>query len=112
MKYIIYLLLIIPNLIWAETLICDDDADARNNPTYIKYERVGDKFIWSSNATRVTSKMTILNETDKRLHLVDSNTVDVINAFIFNKETNRYHYVNIWFDSKPFEWKGSCKVVE
>ena len=112
MKYIIYLFLILSNLAHAERLICDDDLDARNASTYIQYERKGDKFIWSNNVTSTTKSMTILHENEKRLHLVDSNTFDVVNVFIFNKETNRYNFINTWLDMEPIVWKGNCKVVK
>lgn len=112
MKYIIYLLLIIPNLIWAETLICDDYADSRSSPHYLKYERDGDEFIWSGNEGVGSYKYNILHEDDKTLQLIASLPPKVISTFMFNKETNRYNATSLWFDGEPAESKGSCKVIK
>ena len=112
MKYIIYLLLIIPNLIWAETLICDDDDDSRSSPNYLKYEREGDKFVWSNNVVDSISKYDILFEDEETLQLVDSSPPKVISTFVYKKKTNRYNFTQLWFDAKPIFFKGSCKVVE
>ena len=110
MKKLLPLLLLIPNLVMAETWVCSylHQGEIETNT----YKRVGNEFHWKIN-DELTIKYEIWYEDAWQIKLIDSKKDDIGMGATLLAKTNppRYSAAHLYSDDTS-KWGGECEVVE
>lgn len=109
MKKLILILLLIPNLVMAETWVCSYLHQGEIETSV--YERVGNEFHWKIN-DELTSKYEIWYEDALRIKLIDSRKDEIgIEAKLLSKVNPKFSSVHL-YSTDAGVWSGDCEVVE
>jgi len=116
MKKLLLLLLLIPNLVMAETWVCSylHQGEIKTNT----YKRVGNEFHRKIN-DELTSKYEIWNESDFQIKLINTKKDDIgIGATLLTR-SNPPSFSSIYLAPKAslawsseLAWSGDCEVVK
>ena len=110
MKKQLLLLLLIPNLVMAETWVCSylHQGEIETN----RYERVGNEFHWKIN-DELTSKYEIWYESDLQIKLIGTKKDDIGMGATLLTKTNPSKFSSVHlYSTDAGVWSGDCEVVE
>ena len=115
MKKLLGLLFLIPNLVMAETWVCEQTYPNVKVPTY-EFERSGDNFIMSNSAANTDAKFNIIYENKNYIITINKKYFKVghMQAVTLSKKGNSWlmnnHVPEFNTDSPNTKWSGSCMI--
>ena len=110
------LLTLIPNLVMAETWMCEQKYPNVEVPIY-KFERSGDNFIMSNSAAKKDTKFNIIHENKNYIITINKKYFKVghMQAVTLSKKDNTWlmnnHVPEFNTDSPNTKWSGNCTII-
>ena len=109
--------MLIPNLVAAETWVCEQKYPNVKVPTY-KFERSGSNFIMSNSAANTDTKFNIIYENKNSIITINKKYFKIghMQAVTLSKKDNSWlmnnHVPEFNTDSPNTKWSGNCEVIE